>query len=201
MGCVSLPLITVLPSHTCGNPGRLPNGVQQGSTFNVGDKVRYSCNPGFFLEGHAVLTCHAGSENSATWDFPLPSCRGRWPDRVLWVGGDWEGMPELSVGPSLQWGSPIIHPSRVWGTHSGEPMSGGLKVLRVLRYSSVFSPSPDLLALRCAVSQPPSPTSTNIFLASLPSPPALLSQKKQGFLFPSPTMSSVGGSLSQPLSY
>ncbi|KAH0503264.1 CUB and sushi domain-containing protein 2 [Microtus ochrogaster] len=65
----------VLPSHTCGNPGRLPNGVQQGSTFNLGDKVRYSCNPGFFLEGHAVLTCHASSENSATWDFPLPSCR------------------------------------------------------------------------------------------------------------------------------
>ncbi|PNI20363.1 CSMD2 isoform 5 [Pan troglodytes] len=65
----------VLPSHTCGNPGRLPNGIQQGSTFNLGDKVRYSCNPGFFLEGHAVLTCHAGSENSATWDFPLPSCR------------------------------------------------------------------------------------------------------------------------------
>ncbi|EPY81811.1 CUB and Sushi multiple domains 2-like protein [Camelus ferus] len=73
--CVSVSLCTVLPSHTCGNPGRLPNGVQQGSTFNLGDKVRYSCNPGFFLEGHAVLTCHAGSENSATWDFPLPSCR------------------------------------------------------------------------------------------------------------------------------
>ncbi|CAH6790893.1 unknown_gene_17662 [Phodopus roborovskii] len=70
-----LSLLTVLPSHTCGNPGRLPNGVQQGSTFNLGDKVRYSCNPGFFLEGHAVLTCQASSENSATWDFPLPSCR------------------------------------------------------------------------------------------------------------------------------
>ncbi|XP_078013136.1 LOW QUALITY PROTEIN: CUB and sushi domain-containing protein 2 [Phascolarctos cinereus] len=65
----------VLPSHTCGNPGRLPNGIQQGTTFNLGDKVRYSCNAGFFLEGHAVLTCHASSENSATWDFPLPTCR------------------------------------------------------------------------------------------------------------------------------
>lgn len=88
---VCLPL-TVLPSHTCGNPGRLPNGVQQGSTFNLGDKVRYSCNPGFFLEGHAVLTCHAGSENSATWDFPLPSCRGRWPGRVWagWAVTGWE---------------------------------------------------------------------------------------------------------------
>ncbi|XP_072466206.1 CUB and sushi domain-containing protein 2 isoform X1 [Notamacropus eugenii] len=65
----------VLPSHTCGNPGRLPNGIQQGTTFNLGDKVRYSCNTGFFLEGHAVLTCHASSESSATWDFPLPTCR------------------------------------------------------------------------------------------------------------------------------
>uniref|UniRef100_A0A5F8G3Y3 CUB and Sushi multiple domains 2 n=1 Tax=Monodelphis domestica TaxID=13616 RepID=A0A5F8G3Y3_MONDO len=72
--CISF-FFTVLPSHTCGNPGRLPNGIQQGTTFNLGDKVRYSCNTGFFLEGHAVLTCHASSENSATWDFPLPTCR------------------------------------------------------------------------------------------------------------------------------
>uniref|UniRef100_A0A672UVJ0 CUB and Sushi multiple domains 2 n=1 Tax=Strigops habroptila TaxID=2489341 RepID=A0A672UVJ0_STRHB len=65
----------VLPSHTCGNPGRLQNGIQQGTTFSIGDKVRYSCNPGFFLEGHALLTCQANSENSASWDFPLPFCR------------------------------------------------------------------------------------------------------------------------------
>ncbi|KAM6428144.1 CUB and sushi domain-containing protein 2 isoform 3-T4 [Liasis olivaceus] len=65
----------VLPSHTCGNPGRLQNGIQQGTTFSVGDKVRYSCNPGFFLEGHALLTCHESLENTASWDFPLPFCR------------------------------------------------------------------------------------------------------------------------------
>lgn len=71
-----LPL-AVLPSHTCGNPGRLQNGVQQGTTFSIGDKVRYSCNPGFFLEGHALLTCQASMENGASWDFPLPFCRGK----------------------------------------------------------------------------------------------------------------------------
>uniref|UniRef100_A0A8C6YCD2 CUB and Sushi multiple domains 2 n=1 Tax=Naja naja TaxID=35670 RepID=A0A8C6YCD2_NAJNA len=65
----------VLPSHTCGNPGRLQNGIQQGTTFSVGDKVHYSCNPGFFLEGHALLTCHETMENTASWDFPLPFCR------------------------------------------------------------------------------------------------------------------------------
>ncbi|XP_043915905.1 CUB and sushi domain-containing protein 2-like [Protopterus annectens] len=65
----------MLPSHTCGNPGRLQNGIQQGMTFNIGDKIRFSCNQGFILEGRAVLTCLATSENSASWDFPLPSCR------------------------------------------------------------------------------------------------------------------------------
>ncbi|XP_072403925.1 CUB and sushi domain-containing protein 2-like [Chiloscyllium punctatum] len=65
----------VLPSHTCGNPGKLQNGLQQGSTYNIGDKIRFSCNAGHFLEGHAVLTCLASSENSASWDFPVPFCR------------------------------------------------------------------------------------------------------------------------------
>ncbi|NWI82444.1 CSMD2 protein, partial [Ptilorrhoa leucosticta] len=64
-----------LPSHTCGNPGRLRNGIQQGTTFSIGDRVRFSCNPGFFLEGHALLTCQASSGNGASWDFPLPVCR------------------------------------------------------------------------------------------------------------------------------
>ncbi|NXV57710.1 CSMD2 protein, partial [Molothrus ater] len=87
-----------LPSHTCGNPGRLRNGVQQGTTFSIGDRVRYSCNPGFFLEGHALLTCQASSgQGGASWDFPLPVCRGKeipiqkWGLR--WLGWGVEGSP------------------------------------------------------------------------------------------------------------
>ncbi|KAB5530866.1 hypothetical protein PHYPO_G00134270 [Pangasianodon hypophthalmus] len=64
-----------LPSYTCGNPGQLQNGLQQGSTFNIGDKIRYSCSQGFVLEGHAVLSCLATSSGTAAWDFPLPYCR------------------------------------------------------------------------------------------------------------------------------
>nr|XP_015204236.1 PREDICTED: CUB and sushi domain-containing protein 2 isoform X1 [Lepisosteus oculatus] len=64
-----------LPSYTCGNPGRLQNGIQQGSTFNIGDKIRYSCNPGYVLEGHTILSCLATSSGTAAWDFPLPYCR------------------------------------------------------------------------------------------------------------------------------
>ncbi len=69
-------LIPALPSYTCGNPGQLLNGMQQGSTFNIGDKIRYSCNQGYMLEGHTILSCLATSSGTAAWDFPLPYCRG-----------------------------------------------------------------------------------------------------------------------------
>ncbi|CAL8364644.1 unnamed protein product [Arctogadus glacialis] len=66
-----------LPSYTCGNPGVLLNGLQQGTTFNIGDKIRYSCSQGYVLEGHTTLSCLATSAGTAAWDFPLPYCRGK----------------------------------------------------------------------------------------------------------------------------
>uniref|UniRef100_A0A8C7F586 CUB and Sushi multiple domains 2 n=1 Tax=Oncorhynchus kisutch TaxID=8019 RepID=A0A8C7F586_ONCKI len=46
-----------------------------GSTFNIGEKIRYSCSPGYVLEGHTTLSCLATSAGTAAWDFPLPYCR------------------------------------------------------------------------------------------------------------------------------
>uniref|UniRef100_A0A8D0BPV5 CUB and Sushi multiple domains 1 n=1 Tax=Salvator merianae TaxID=96440 RepID=A0A8D0BPV5_SALMN len=66
---------TVLPSHTCGNPGEIPKGVLHGTRFNIGDKIRYSCMLGYILEGHAMLTCIMSPGNGASWDFPAPFCR------------------------------------------------------------------------------------------------------------------------------
>ncbi|RXM33320.1 CUB and sushi domain-containing protein 2, partial [Acipenser ruthenus] len=68
-------VFTVLPSHTCGNPGVIPKGVVHGSRFNIGDKIRYSCETGYVLEGHAVLTCIVSPGSGASWDFPVPFCR------------------------------------------------------------------------------------------------------------------------------
>nr|XP_014341913.1 PREDICTED: CUB and sushi domain-containing protein 1-like [Latimeria chalumnae] len=67
---------SVLPSHTCGNPGVIPKGVLHGTRFNIGDKIRYSCISGYVLEGHGVLTCIVSPGNGASWDFPAPFCRG-----------------------------------------------------------------------------------------------------------------------------
>lgn len=65
----------VLPSHTCGTPGLIPNGVIHGSRYNIGDKIRYSCESGYVLEGHNILTCIVSAGSGAQWDFPSPFCR------------------------------------------------------------------------------------------------------------------------------
>ncbi|XP_047218456.1 CUB and sushi domain-containing protein 1-like [Girardinichthys multiradiatus] len=65
----------VLPSHMCGTPGLISNGIIHGSRYNMGDKIRYSCESGFVLEGHSILTCIVSPGSGAQWDFPSPFCR------------------------------------------------------------------------------------------------------------------------------
>lgn len=68
---------TELHSTSCGNPGIPPKAVLSGGgRFAVGDRVRYSCVPGYVLDGHATLTCITNAGNTAVWDFPAPICRG-----------------------------------------------------------------------------------------------------------------------------
>lgn len=76
------PLSTELQSSSCGNPGVPPKGVLYGTRFDVGDKIRYSCVTGYILDGHPQLTCIANSVNTASWDFPVPICRGKEKNNV-----------------------------------------------------------------------------------------------------------------------
>uniref|UniRef100_A0AAQ4RR00 CUB and Sushi multiple domains 3a n=1 Tax=Gasterosteus aculeatus aculeatus TaxID=481459 RepID=A0AAQ4RR00_GASAC len=65
-----------LHSTSCGNPGVPAKAVLSGGgRFAVGDHVRYSCVPGYVLDGHATLTCITNAGNTAVWDFPAPICR------------------------------------------------------------------------------------------------------------------------------
>uniref|UniRef100_A0AAV2K7B7 Sushi domain-containing protein n=1 Tax=Knipowitschia caucasica TaxID=637954 RepID=A0AAV2K7B7_KNICA len=67
-----------LQSSSCGNPGVPPKAVLSGGgKFAVGDRVQYSCVPGYVLDGHATLTCITNAGNTAVWDFPAPICRAR----------------------------------------------------------------------------------------------------------------------------
>ncbi|MBN3320802.1 CSMD1 protein, partial [Atractosteus spatula] len=85
---------TVLPSHTCGNPGVIPKGVVHGSRYNIGDKIRYSCVTGYVLEGHAVLTCIVSPGSGASWDFPVPFCRAEGA-----CGGTFRGTSGMISSP------------------------------------------------------------------------------------------------------
>ncbi|XP_060679965.1 CUB and sushi domain-containing protein 3 [Hemiscyllium ocellatum] len=64
-----------LQSSTCGNPGVPHGGIVHGTSFDVGDKITYSCVHGYILDGHPQLTCMASSGNTASWDFPVPICK------------------------------------------------------------------------------------------------------------------------------
>ncbi|XP_076868457.1 CUB and sushi domain-containing protein 3 isoform X4 [Brachyhypopomus gauderio] len=64
-----------LQSSSCGNPGVPPKGILNGTSFSVGDRIRYHCVPGYTLDGHAQLTCVTSTSSVAVWDFPVPICR------------------------------------------------------------------------------------------------------------------------------
>lgn len=78
VACTSYTSLSVagvtLESDSCLDPGIPVNGHRQGSSFSIGSKVTFSCDPGYTLSADEPLVC----DSSHQWDRVLPSCDGRW---------------------------------------------------------------------------------------------------------------------------
>lgn len=54
----------------CTDPGNIQHGKKSHDGFESGKKVKYSCFPGFTMEGSNTLTC----TRTGVWDKVKPSC-------------------------------------------------------------------------------------------------------------------------------
>ena len=54
----------------CKDPGDIPHGKRQSDGFELGKQVKYSCMPGFTMQGSSTLTC----TKTRAWDKVKPSC-------------------------------------------------------------------------------------------------------------------------------
>ena len=57
----------------CGDPGTPQNGIRRLSGTRQGDRVVYSCNSGFQLNGDRRRQC----QSTGVWSGSLPTCESK----------------------------------------------------------------------------------------------------------------------------
>ena len=65
-------LFILYSARSCGDPGTPNHGLINGTSFEYGDEVTFSCSTGYQLLGHSTLKCMA----SGKWYGTTPQCIG-----------------------------------------------------------------------------------------------------------------------------
>ena len=61
-----------VPAKACRDPGVSDHAIRNGSSFQSGAKVSYSCEAGYSLNGDSLITCQ-----DTVWSARRPSCERR----------------------------------------------------------------------------------------------------------------------------
>lgn len=61
-----------MESDSCLDPGIPVNGRRYGSSFSIGSRVSFTCDPGYTLSDQEPIVC----EQNHQWSHALPSCDG-----------------------------------------------------------------------------------------------------------------------------
>lgn len=61
-----------MESDSCLDPGIPVNGRRHGSSFSIGSRVSFACDPGYTLSDQEPIVC----EQNHQWSHALPSCDG-----------------------------------------------------------------------------------------------------------------------------
>lgn len=61
-----------MESDSCLDPGIPVNGRRHGSSFSIGSRVSFTCDPGYTLSDQEPIVC----EQNHQWSHALPSCDG-----------------------------------------------------------------------------------------------------------------------------
>lgn len=62
-----------MESDSCLDPGIPVNGRRHGSSFSIGSRVSFTCDPGYTLSDQEPIVC----EQNHQWSHALPSCDGK----------------------------------------------------------------------------------------------------------------------------
>lgn len=67
-----------MESDSCLDPGIPVNGRRHGSSFSIGSRVSFTCDPGYTLSDQEPIVC----EQNHQWSHALPSCDG---ENLSWI--------------------------------------------------------------------------------------------------------------------
>ncbi|KAL2083425.1 hypothetical protein ACEWY4_021198 [Coilia grayii] len=66
---------------TCNDPGTPQNGTRYGDSREPGDSITFQCDPGYQMEGDAIITC-VENDNRFFWQPDPPTCIGGYLDSL-----------------------------------------------------------------------------------------------------------------------